>query len=191
MATITDPKIYVSKETTCNDSTRNCLRKTATIKGVPGKQIKIDAFNVAMANARAGVNTTVTITLEKGGKETPMSIWIDSKAEYIPKVYTFKYIYMADPGEDFIIRWYLRTANAAYEARMKDCSYTYSLIDVPVPDPVIVEPPEPIEEEPEPTPQTPTYVMVLCDSKEDAENLKTDLTTHIGERQISIWSRNV
>ena len=83
MATVTDPKIYVSKEVTCKDETRNCLRKTATIKGIAGKQIKIDAFNVAMANARAGVNTTVTITLEKGGKETPMSIWIDSKAEYI------------------------------------------------------------------------------------------------------------
>jgi hypothetical protein len=188
MTTVTDPKIYVSKEVTCKDETRNCLRKTATIKGVAGKQIKIDAFNVAMENAKAGINTTLTITLEKGGKEVPMSIWIDNKDTYIQKVYTFKYIYMADPGEDFIIRWYLRTANASYEARMKDCSYTYSLVDVPVPDPVIVEPEPPVTE---PEPDTPTYVMILCDSKEDAENLKTDLTTHIGERQISIWSRNV
>lgn len=174
MSTVTDSGVYTSKYLTCNDTTRNCLKKTVTIPGEAGKQIKVEEFGIQILNEKAGVNSTATISIESGGKETKVAAWMYSKAEFLPK--TYKFSYLAAVGADVIIRLYLKTANAAYQARVKDFSYTYSFEGEAEELSEEESDTEPEESE-EPEEDTPTLIVISCTSESEAEALLETLKT--------------
>ena len=121
MPTETDSQVYQTADSK--------VVKTATIKGQPGKQIKVESWTASIANKTKGIKTSLTTYMKYSGKRFAVAGWGATTTEYTPQSYN-KYSYTADAGEDVILQWELKTDKTNSTAFMKDAAYTYFYVDV-------------------------------------------------------------
>lgn len=157
MALISDSKVYKSKETTCNNSTRNCVVYESSIPGKAGSQISITKIGIDIANEKDGVLSTCYITVESGGKEKQLAKWSNSKEDYTPRNVPCEYASVE--GGNAKVRVYLKTEDENYSALVKNLLVTWGYISPDMKE----EEPEPPEEQEDPS-ETDTILVVRCSS---------------------------
>lgn len=123
MTLLSNNVIFKSKETTCNNSTRNCVVYETSIPGKAGLQISITKVNISIANEKDGLLSTCYITVESSGNEKLLAKWSNSKADYTPRNAPCEYAALV--GADAKIRIYLKTGNKKYSALAKGFSATW------------------------------------------------------------------
>jgi hypothetical protein len=176
--------IYTTGYTECDPKTRNCLQKSVTINGVEGKQIQIDTLSLSMSVATDGITGTATVTVDQGdGTEKVLATWEETHTEYTPKSEDPEFL--ADTGKPAIIRWYLKTSDSKARARMKQISYTYTILDV-----VPTEPEIPVEPE---EPDVECLVSITCPSEKAATLLIEALKTsgYLENETVSIYKKTL
>jgi len=125
---ITDSKKYTSKwlDYISTDGTKH-RQVTFTIPGISGKQIKIDTISMNLWTENSGSKASAWITSEVSGIEGKLGECTSTST----KSTTEKLIestFTGAEGKDVIIRFYLKTSNAAYKALIQNCKCYYSLL---------------------------------------------------------------
>ena len=165
MTTITDTVTYASLK---DD---NHLQKTINIPGVNGSGILIESLSGTMSEASANVTGTAWIIATVDGEETEIARWTDNTISWTPK--NTNPAYLAPEGKSVTLQVFLESSSNTSKARMKVFSYTYSYKKV---------------EDPEPEP-APARIQIICKSDTDALNFAEDLKTHIGDREMQIFTQ--
>ena len=153
MVTVTDPEVY--------QTLGEKVVKTLTIPGQPGKQIKVEAWGISLANKTKGVKTTATTYMKYSDKKFAVAGWGATDTDYTSSTYD-NCTYNGDTGKDVILQWVLKTANSKSAALMKNASVTYSYVDVED------NPDEETPVEDAPTEETEAYIVVKCKESETA-----------------------
>lgn len=125
MPTDVDSNMIESLET---DPTKS-LKKSITIAGKAGYTLSLTNIGVSLANEKAGILSTCTISAVVDEKESNLASWSNSKTEFT--VRASKCSCTAGDGKDIVLNIYLKTANKAYKAKATTISYTYDYVAVP------------------------------------------------------------
>lgn len=160
MSLISDSKVYRSKETVCNNSTRNCVVNELTLLGKAGQQVSISRIGIDIANENDGVISTCYITVEAEGNEKLLGKWSNSKAAYTPRNATPEYT--APMGTNVKIRVYLKTEDKNYKALVRNFLGTWEyIIPGDEEDETEQDVPDVVEM---PVVETEAYIIVRCAS---------------------------
>jgi hypothetical protein len=131
-----------------------CLMKMIKIPGEPGKKIKVDVLTLNMFSMSENATGTSWVTAECDGTVTEISRWTENSTASTPKSATPEY--SGSIGKDVTLQWRLLTSNAAIRVKIKDITYTYTLI--------------------EDTVNVPQYLVVVeCETQEEADALVANL----------------
>jgi hypothetical protein len=144
--------IFSTLYTKCdNDS---CMQKTVKIPGIPGKKIQIDELTSSMCVASRGTTATAWVTTSINGALTTLANWTEDNINYKTKNATPGAV--SEVGESLTLSWNIKTSNAAVRAKMKDLTYSYTLLDI-----------EAASDE--------YLVVVKCETQEEADALAANL----------------
>jgi hypothetical protein len=105
---------------------QDCKQASVTVKGQTGKQIKLDGLGLDLQVTKAGIEGTAWIT----ANGVQVASWSEKDIKYQPKTEAPNLI--LKDGENLLLNFYIKTADASVRARMTNLSYTYSLVDVQV-----------------------------------------------------------
>jgi hypothetical protein len=154
MVKVVIPNIYTTRYTSCTPTT--CIQKEIIISGVPGKHIKLDEFTLNLGVEIAGSTATSWVVTDVGGVEAVLANWTETSVAYQPK--TAQPGFLGEVGKGVTFRWKLKTSEYSSKARMKDLTYTYTLVDE-------VIPPEKAQ----------CMVVVECETEEEANAIAESL----------------
>ncbi len=178
--------IFSTIYTNVDLSSEREMQKKVTIPAEMGKRIKIEKLSMLFQVAAAGVEGTCIVTAEVGGKQEELATFVTKSTSYEEQAKTVDFT--AGPSQPVTLRWYLKTTGPA-RSRMRDVAYTFSYVDPEQPS--VPAGPEP-EQPAEPVETTePATIMIMCDSRTDAEILAGTIKASVGDRPISIWGQLV
>lgn len=172
MATDTDTKrVYSSIYDKCDAKKENCRMKLVTVAGEYGKKISIQELSLSDSIAALGANGTATVTAQAGGgEEKLLATFTSSSTKYTEKKQVVDYT--AEAGKSVILRWYLITSDPKVRARIKFCSYTYSMLSSGDSE----------------DPKTGACLLIPCASETDANALKDAIKNEVPYIDIYIKS---
>lgn len=181
MPTVADKKnVYSTIYTAIDFSTEREVQKKETIPAREGKRIRIEKLSILFQVATAGVEGTCIVTAEVNGKQEKLATFTTRNTKYEEQVKAVDFI--TGSGQPVIIRWYLITTGPA-RSRMTNVAYIFSYVSQEKPG--TPADPEPVET------TEPVTIMIMCDSRTDAESLAGTIKASVGNRPISIWGQLV
>lgn len=184
MTFISDTKEYQSKETVCNNSTKNCVVREFSIAGTAGNQISILKLGIDIKNKKDGVLSTCFITVATDNSEKQLAKWSNGKPDYTSRNAAVEYL--APTGSDVKIRIYLKTDDAACPASVRNFlgTWKYQSVGQDEKEEVVVpvEPEKPVE-----VVETKKFVIIECKSSE-VEQVTAEILKIVPSAKVSTLS---
>lgn len=174
-----DARIWSTKYLDYDEVNRTHVQETFRIPAVAGKQLRIDEVSMNICTEKEGCTASVMVTAEVNGVDTELGEWSETSVlpKYVQKAITPAFL--AEEGKEIILRFHLKTSNAAFKAYMSVCACKYSVVE-----------PEPPVDEPDGNTGGDAQVLIFieCSSDIDVEKQVEELSAKFGAGKVKTYN---